>query len=114
VVHKTALVPQPWRGVRFPQGFAHLPQTFAGQGKQVSTPFFMDGGKTKFCLMYDGAGPFKVDLLDNGLNGLKLADFDGSIRRHFEDVFASGPLSGPGNNVLEINAGGTYTITVEQ
>jgi erythromycin esterase len=91
--------------------FAALPQTFTGQGKQVSAPFFMGEGPIKFHLLYDGAGPFNVNLLDqDGRNVLKT----GSIREQLADVSTSGPPSGPGNYLLDITAGGTYTITVGQ
>jgi erythromycin esterase len=98
-------------GVRY----GSLPQTFTGQGKQVSPPFFLKYALANFHLVYDGAGPFKVNLLDkDGLIALIVADFGGSVGGHMDDVFGSAPPSGAGNYVLDINAGGAYTITVAQ
>ena len=95
--------------------FAALPQTFTGQGKQVSPPFYINGDLTKFHLVYDGAGPFKVDLVDQDrLNMRTMIDYQARPGGHVDAVSMTDSSSGPGNYLLDISAGGTYTITVEQ
>gem|GEM_PF-568130 len=86
------------------------PVSFTGSGPQVSASFTLAGGLTTFHMEHDGSANFIVWLLDDQDDWVELlvneiGSFDGSK--------AIG-IDSPGIHLLDIQADGNWTITVEQ
>jgi len=87
-----------------------VPQTYSDMGKQVSPLFTLTSGLTTFHMEHTGSSNFIVLLLDdygNWVNLLvnKIGDFSGGK--------AIG-IDAPGIHLLDIQADGTWEITVDQ
>jgi hypothetical protein len=92
------------------------PQTFSGRGPDVPPPFMLEMGVARFEMTHDGSSNFAVWLLDReggrvDLLVNEIGPFQGSTA---VGVTADGFDASPGVHYLDIEADGSWTVSVTQ
>ncbi|MFF0828869.1 RcpC/CpaB family pilus assembly protein [Brevibacillus sp. NPDC003359] len=86
------------------------PMTFSGKGKSVSNKFFLSKGIGVLNIQFQGSGPMIVNLLDSEGRAKKLLD-------HKEGMYQGKKafsVSAAGEYILDVDANGSWSISVEQ